>query len=410
MSRKPCDVIVFGATSFVGQILARYLLEQYGVDREVRWATAGRSRPKLEKLRNSLGPQADALELIEADAADDASLAQLCRQGRVIVSTVGPYALYGEPLVRACATSGTDYCDLTGEVQWMRRMIEGYEATAAKSGARIVHSCGFDSVPFDLGVLHLQSVARERFGAPCGTVKMRVRKLRGGVSGGTAASILNVVKEVAADPRLRRELADPYCLCPAGYAPRVRQPEVKFAAHDTDFGNWIAPFMMSAVNVRLVHRSNALSQQAYGAGFRYDEAVLTGRGIRGQINAAAMSAALRSLMVAGSVGPLRSTLERFVLPAPGEGPTPEAQRQGSYDLRFLGLSGDGSVLVRTRVTGDRDPGYGSTAKILGQAAVCLANDISDHVPGGFWTTATLFGDKLVSRLRERAGLTFESVV
>jgi short subunit dehydrogenase-like uncharacterized protein len=410
MSRKPRDVIVFGATSFVGQIVARYLLEQYGVDGEVRWAAAGRSRPKLEKLRESLGPRADALELLEADAADDTSLAQLCRQGRVIVSTVGPYALYGEPLVRACATSGTDYCDLAGEVQWMRRMIEAYEATAVESGARIVHSCGFDSVPFDLGVLHLQSVARERFGAPCGTVKMRVRKMRGGFSGGTAASIMNVVKEVAADPRLRRELSDPYSLCPAGYTPRVRQPAVKFAAYDADFGSWIAPFVMSAVNVRLVHRSNALSHQAYGEGFRYEEAVLTGPGVRGQVTAAAMGAALGGFMVAGSVGPLRSAMERFVLPAPGEGPTREAQRKGGYDLRFLGLSGDGSVLVRTRVTGDRDPGYGSTAKILGQAAVCLANDITDRVAGGFWTTATLFGDKIVSRLRKRAGLTFEAIV
>ena len=408
MKSQPFDVVVFGATSFVGQILSHYLLERYTTDGQLRWAAAGRSRAKLEQLRESLGPAAAALELIEADAADEAALSRLCAKARVIVSTVGPYALYGEPLVRACATSGTDYCDLTGEVQWMRRMIAGYETVAISSGARIVHACGFDSIPFDLGVHYLQSVARQRFGAPCASVKMRVRKMRGGFSGGTAASILNVVKEVAANPALRKELADPYSLCPAGYAPRVRQPVVKFAAHDADFDSWTAPFVMSAVNTRVVHRSNALSQQAYGAAFTYDEAVLTGRGLRGQAAAAGLSAALGGFMVAGAIGPLRNALEHFVLPAPGTGPSPDEQRDGGYDLRFLGRSQDGREL-RVRVTGDRDPGYGSTAKILGEAAACLANDVAADVPGGFWTTATLFGDKLVARLRDHAGITFETL-
>jgi short subunit dehydrogenase-like uncharacterized protein len=292
MRTKPFDIVVFGATSFVGQILCSYLFEQFGLDGPVRWAAAGRSRSKLEKLRESLGKSADGLKLLEANADDNRALLELCRKGRVIVSTVGPYALYGEPLVRACAESGTDYCDLAGEVQWMRRMIGQYEAKAAATGARIVHSCGFDSIPFDLGVHHLQSVARKRFGAPCPEVKMRVRSIRGSFSGGTAASIMNVVKEVAANPALRKELADPYSLCPSGYTPRVRQPVVAFAAYDRDFKGWIAPFVMSAVNTRLVHRTNALSKQAYGAGFKYDEAMLTGRGLRGQLTAAATSAAL----------------------------------------------------------------------------------------------------------------------
>jgi short subunit dehydrogenase-like uncharacterized protein len=271
-----------------------------------------------------------------------------------------------------------------------------------------VHACGFDSIPFDLGVHYLQSVARERFGAPCATVKMRVKNIRGGFSGGTAASIINVVKDVAADPALRKELADPYSLCPAGFAPRVRQPVAKFAAYDPDFNSWTTPFVMSAVNIRVVHRSNALSKQGYGAGFTYDEALMTGRGIRGPLTAASMSAALGGFMVAGAIGPLRSALERFVLPAPGEGPSPEAQRKGSYDLRFLGRGSKGQVL-RAKVTGDRDPGYGSTAKILGQAGACLAQDIGAGVPGGFWTTATIFGDKLIERLRRDAGMTFATI-
>jgi len=320
------------------------------------------------------------------------------------VSTVGPYALHGEPLVRACAETGTDYCDLTGEIQWIRRMIATYERQAQESGARIVHCCGFDSIPFDLGVHFLQREAQARYRQPCTTVKMRVKSMRGGFSGGTFASIMNIVKEVAADPALRRQLADPYALCPAGYAPRVRQHEVRFAEYDADFSAWTAPFIMGALNTRLVQRTNALQQQAYGPEFRYDEAVLTGRGLRGQATAAAVSAGLAAFMGAGAIGPARKLLTRF-LPAPGEGPSPEAQRKGGYDLRFLGRTNDGRTL-RVRVTGDRDPGYGSTAKMLGQAAACFVEDVPAGVPGGFWTPASIFGDLLLPRLQKSAGMTF----
>lgn len=407
MSTRTHDVVVFGATSFVGQILVRYLFEQFGLGGELRWAAAGRSMPKLEQVRQSLGRGAGKLALLQADADDEASLLKLCQGARVIVSTVGPYALYGEPLVRACAATGTDYCDLTGEVQWMRRMIERYEPAARDSGARIVHNCGFDSIPSDLGVHFLQQQSRAKFGRPCTHVKMRVRTMRGGFSGGTVASLLNVLKEVAADPALRKELADPYSICPDGKRKRVRQPNVSFAGYDSDFGAWVAPFVMSAINTRVVHRTNALLQGAYGDDFRYDEAVLTGRGLRGRLAATATGAGLGAFMVAGAVGPLRAALEKFVLPAPGEGPSPEAQLKGGFDLRFHGRTAAGQVL-RTRVTGDRDPGYGSTAKMLGQAAACLAQDVpKKSVPGGFWTPASIFGDRLVERLRADAGLTFE---
>jgi short subunit dehydrogenase-like uncharacterized protein len=407
MSKPNFDVIVFGATSFVGQILARYLFEQFGVGGELRWAAAGRSRPKLEQVRQELGRGAGKLELRVADAGDEASLRSLCADARVIVSTVGPYALHGEPLVRACAETGTDYCDLTGEVQWMKRMIDRYEDAARKSGARIVHNCGFDSIPSDLGVHFLQQHAQAKFGQPCATVKMRVRSMRGGFSGGTVASLLNVLKEVAADPALRKSLQNPYLLCPAGKVKGVRQPNVALAEYDADFDAWVAPFIMSAINTRVVHRSNALSQHAYGPEFRYDEALLTGRGVRGRLAATATGAGLGAFMLAGSVGPLRAALEKFVLPAPGEGPSPEQQRSGGFDLRFHGRCGSGQV-IRARVTGDRDPGYGSTAKMLGQAAVCLAQDIPrSRVGGGFWTPATALGDPLVARLEARSGLKFE---
>ena len=403
------DLTVFGATSFVGQILARYLLEEYGTQGRLRWAMAGRSASKLETLKKSLGTRAASLPLLLADADDEIALGRICDQSSVIVSTVGPYALYGEPLVKVCAESGTDYCDLTGEAHWIRRMLLAYEKTARRNGARIVHSCGFDSIPSDLGVHFLQQQALKRFGHPCTQVKMRVKAMRGGFSGGTVASVLNLVKEASTNPALRKELANPYSICPPGYDSRLRQPNVSFAAYDADFGAWVAPFVMSAINTRIVHRSNALSKQSYGANFRYDEAMLAGRGLKGRLTASAIGATLGGFMIAGAISPVRGALERFVLPAPGEGPSPDQQRNGFFDLRFIGRTDDGRSL-RTKVTGDRDPGYGSTAKMLGQAAACLALDIEKtERPGGFWTPATIFGDRLLQRLTRHAGLAFEII-
>ena len=409
MSTPSHDLVAFGATSFVGKILCRYLWEEFGPQGEMKWAAAGRSKAKLEELRTSLGATAGTLPLVVADAADQGSLRDLCASTRVVVSTVGPYALYGEPLVKACAESGTDYCDLSGEVQWIRRMVQRYEATARKSGARLVHCCGFDSIPSDLGVHFLQRQAMKQFGAPCTRVKMRVKVMRGAFSGGTVASLLNVVKEAAADPAIRKELGDPYSLCPPGSAPKVRQPSVRSAAFDVDFGAWVAPFVMSGINTRIVQRTNALSQQAYGADFTYDEAVLMGRGLPGRFAAIATAAGLAGFTLAAAVRPARAALERFVLPKPGEGPSPEAQRTGFFDLRFLGTTADRRQ-IRTKVTGDRDPGYGSTGKMLGQAAACLAFDVDKvATPGGFWTPAAIFGDRLIQRLTARSGLTFDLV-
>lgn len=398
----PYTLIVFGATSFVGQILCRYLLDQYGGT--LHWAAAGRSQSKLEALRSELGPQAAGLPLLTADAGDEASLRALCGQSGVIVSTVGPYALYGEPLVKVCAETGTDYCDLTGEVQWVAQMITRYEAAARKSGARIVHCCGFDSLPSDIGVHYLQQQAKARFGQPCSSVKLRIRSLKGGISGGTVASMINVVKEAARDPALRRQLADPYLLCPPGHPFTVRQPNVTRAEFDADFQTWVMPFVMAGINTRVVHRSNALAHAAYGSSFRYDEATMTGPGPKGWMTASGMTLGIGAFAAGVALPPTRALLEKFVVPKPGEGPTPEAQQRGRYDFRFLGKTAQGQQLT-VKVTGDRDPGYGSTGKMLGQAALCLAQDVPDAA-GGFWTPATLFGDKLVARLQASAGLTF----
>lgn len=404
MAKPKFDVIVFGATSFVGQILCRYLLEQFGLGKSLRWAAAGRSVDKLDTLKADLGADAKALELIVADAADEAALTKLCASTRVVVSTVGPYALYGEALVKICAQGGTDYCDLTGEVQWIARMLEKYEGDAKASGARIVHSCGFDSIPSDLGVYFLQQQAQKRFGAPCKRVKMRVKAMRGGLSGGTALSLLNVVKEAAADPALRKALANPYLICPQGHGGKLRQPNLKFAAYDADFKSWMAPFVMAGINTRIVHRSSALVD--YGPEFVYDETMLTGGGLKGRLSATAMATAMGGFMLASAVGPTRKLLERFVLPGAGEGPSPKAQQKGFFDLRFYGTTAAGESL-RCKVTGDRDPGYGSTSKMLGQAAACLALDMDESQAGGFWTPASIFGETLIDRLQAHSGLGFE---
>ena len=397
------DIIVFGATSFVGQILVRYLAERYPHG-ELRWAIAGRSAEKLAALRESLGAAYAQLPLIVADAHDDAALRTMCQTTRLIVSTVGPYARYGEPLVRACAEMGTDYCDLTGELLWIRRMIERYEARAHATGARILHCCGFDSIPSDLGVYLLQREAVRHSGAPCTEVKLRVRQLRGGISGGTAASMLNMVREVAADPALRRELADPYILCPAPAAGQ-RQPSLTEIGYDSELDSWCAPFVMAGINTRIVHRSNALQQFAYGRDFRYGEGMLMGRGLGGQLRATAVSLGMATLMLAGAVGPTRTLLERYLLPAPGTGPSEVAQQRGSFALQLYGRTNNGA-LIGVTVTGDRDPGYGSTARMLGEAAACLVYDCPAEVAGGFWTTASLLGDKLIARLEHWAGLRF----
>lgn len=411
MNTPQYDLVVFGATSFVGQILTKYLAEYLSEHSEsLHWAIAGRSQAKLEEVKSSLGAAGQLVPIIVADAANEAQLKDLCAQTRVIVSTVGPYAHYGEPLIKACVDSGTDYCDLTGETQWIKRMVDKYENTAQRTGARIVHCCGFDSVPSDMGVYFLQQQATQQWGTPATQIKMRVKTLKGGASGGTVASLLNVIQEAAADPALRKELINPYSLCPQGYG-YMPQHFVKSAEFDQDFDSWIAPFVMAAINERVVHRSNALSGKAYGKNFSYNEAMLTGVGIKGRLTAVGIVAGLGAFMLGAVTKPISKVMERYVLPKPGEGPSPEEQLSGRFDLRFFGQT-DAGQTIRAKVTGDRDPGYGSTGKMLGQAAISLA---LDHVKdgkktgrqGGFWTPATMFDQRLIDRLTQHAGLGFQ---
>jgi len=398
------DLVVFGATSFVGQILCRYLVERHGTDGEVTWAIAGRNQAKLDAVAADTGAD---VERIVADVTDAEALDALTRSTRVVISTVGPYALYGSPLVEAAVANGTDYCDLTGEPQWMQKMIDAHHATAVETGARIVHSCGFDSIPSDLGVWFTQQQSRKRFGQTCNRIAMRVKAMRGGASGGTIASMMNAIEEAIADKELRKILANPYALAPEGMRTGVRQPDIKRPTRDDASGAWAAPFVMASVNTRIVQRTHALLGRPWGDNFLYDEAMLMGGGPPGLVKASVLVGGLVGFMGLAALGPTRSLLGRF-LPKPGEGPSPEAQEAGYYDIRFYGTTANGQT-IRTKVTGDRDPGYGSTARMLGESAACLLELEHDDIGGGFWTPTTALGDQLIERLDANAGLTFSVV-
>ena len=409
MPSNQYDIIVFGATSFVGQILVRYLVDEV-VPRQpdLRWAMAARSLNKLNQLKADIGQGADSIPTMLVDASSYEQVSSMCQQTNVVISTVGPYAFYGEPLVKACVTHGTDYCDLTGETQWIKRMIDTYQKQAEASGARIVNCCGFDSVPSDLGVKALQQEAVSRFGSPAEQVMMGVKAMKGGASGGTIASLINVIEEAMANPKLKKQLANPYLLCPDNHPYKVRQRTVKGSEYSELHQSWCAPFVMAAINERVVHRSNACLDNAYGENFRYSEGMLMGKGSKGRRRSLMTSFGLGSFMLAVAIKPLRRLLQKFVLPKPGEGPTPAEQLAGFFDMRFIGKHANGET-IKVKVTGDRDPGYGSTAKMLSQAALCLAFDHRNDTSktgrlGGFWTPASMFDERYVQRLKDYAGV------
>lgn len=403
MSERSFDLVVFGATSFVGRILTERLVDRLGTDGDVRWAIAGRDAAKLDRIASETGAD---VERVVADADDADAMAALAASTRVIASTVGPYALYGSPLVAAVARAGTDYCDLTGEPQWMRQMIDAHHDEAVASGARIVHACGFDSIPSDLGVWFTQQRAMERFGRPCRSISFRLKSARGGASGGTIASGLNLVEEARHDRELRAVLRDPYALAPEGMRDGPPQPNVWYPRLDSASGRWVAPFVMAATNTRVVQRTHALLGRPWGDDFEYDEAIITGDGITGAAAATMIGGATATLAGAALFGPTRWLLDR-VLPSPGEGPSPEQQASGHFDVRLFGRNGDDTIV--TRVTGDRDPGYGSTARMLAESAIAFLDLDPATTGGGFWTPATAFGDLLVDRLTEHAGLAFDVV-
>jgi short subunit dehydrogenase-like uncharacterized protein len=383
------DIVVYGSTGFTGQLVAEYLAAHYTGQGAPRWAMAGRSLEKLASVRDAIGAPAD-IALIRADASDGASLKAMVDQTKCVLSTVGPYQLYGSDLVAACAATGTDYLDLCGEPVWMRQMIDAHEATAKASGARIVFSCGFDSLPFELGVYFCQETAKKVLGVPVARVKGRVRAMKGTFSGGTAASIKASFDAAAKDLSLVALLRDPFVLSPGFEGPK--QPPGNKPQLDEDLDSWTAPFVMATINTRNVHRSNMLMGFPYGKQFVYDEMMLTGPGEKGEANARRVVAAINAERMGGGG------------PKPGEGPSKEERETGFYDLLFVGLAPDGRQ-VRVAVRGDRDPGYGSTSKMIAECAICL-REMPD-LKGGIWTPGAAMGDRLIKRLVEHAGLTFD---
>jgi short subunit dehydrogenase-like uncharacterized protein len=388
VSARQFDLLVFGATGFTGRLVVEYLLQHLGEQTTLRWGMVGRSAEKLDALAAELGVPASVGRVV-ADAADVSGLNAVVASTRVMLTTVGPYQLYGEPLVAACAALGTDYVDLCGEPAWMRFMIDRYEAQAKASGARIVFSCGFDSIPFDLGVWALQNIYRAKYGQPSARIKGRVRKMKGTFSGGTAAS-LKATMAAASDPQVLALLRDPFSLTPGFTGPA--QPSGSKPAFDEKLNSWAAPFVMAAINTRNVHRSNALLGHAYGTDFVYDEMLLTGPGEKGEAIAKAVAA--------------DKSLGSDDGPKPGEGPSREERETGFYDVLFIAETPEGGMMT-VAVAGDRDPGYGSTSKMIAQSALCLL-DAAQCPAGGVWTPAAAFGQTLVNRLEAHAGLSFKA--
>ena len=389
MSEAPeFDVIIYGSTGYTGRLVAEYMVQEYGKSADApKWAMAGRSLKKLEEVRDLIGAPKDT-PLVVADSDDPASIDMMASRTKVVLTTVGPYQLYGDEVVAACVRHGTHYVDLCGEPGWMREMIDKHQKAAEESGAQICFSCGFDSIPFDLGVLMLQKEMEKRYGKPASRIRGRVRSMEGTFSGGTAASLGATMKALAKNPSLVKILGSSFGLTPGFKG--ADQPNMLIPKYDKTIDSWVAPFIMAPINTKNVHRTNFLLDFPYGEDFKYDEMVVTSPGDLGK-QAAEMVAKANPFAGENT-------------PKPGEGPTREQRENGSYDIVFIGETADGET-ASLCVKGDKDPGYGSTSKMIAESALCLAEDKITK-GGGIWTAGALMGKKLVKRLEEKAGLSF----
>ena len=391
MSAHPqYDLIVFGSTGFTGRLVAEYLQSMYGENakEEIKWAMAGRSQEKLEHVRNEMQISHN-IDLIVADSDDDQSMQSLVSKAKVVLTTVGPYQIYGEKLLKACVDSGTGYVDLCGEPAWMHQMIAKYQTTANETGAVIVFSCGFDSIPFDLGVYYLQQHVKQITGSSLSYVKGRVRKMQGTFSGGTAASLQATMVAAKQDKTVLQALINPYSLATSEVL--AEQPRGDKPYYDESLHSWAAPFIMAAINTKNVHRSNYLLNYAYGKDFRYDEMMLTGPGEKGEA-------------IANHVANDKSLGDKNG-PKPGEGPSKEERENGFYDVLFTGQHENGENYTAS-VAGYLDPGYGSTSRMISESAICLSQ-MQENISGGFYTSAPAMGENLIKRLEQNAGLVFK---
>ncbi len=401
MKKKNFDVIVWGSTGFTGKLVTEYLISKYGVAQNLKWAIAGRNKEKLEQIKNEFSKP--NLPFLVANANDLKSLEKMASQTKVLCTTVGPYAKYGTDLVEICIKNGTHYCDLAGEVQWIRKIIDRFHQKAQTKKIKIVNSCGFDSIPSDFGVYYIQKELSESNLTRAKRIEMRVSGIKGGISGGTYASLSNVRKEASKNKSIYKTLMNPYGLNPVGKMDGPDKLDLKTILYDKCSDNWIAPFVMASINTKIVRRSNALTNFEYGKNFFYSEATLCGKGVFGKIKAYLISFPLLILAMA-KPGSFFKKIIDLILPSPGEGPSKKSRESGFFNFRFYIDTENGKKRV-AKVTGDMDPGYGSTSKMIAESAVCLAKDSLPDF-GGVLTPSVAMGNHLLNRLRKNAGLTF----
>lgn len=396
--KRDFDLIIWGATGFTGNLVCDYINKNYN-ERELRWAIAGRNEKKILKLQQKL--KIDDSRTIIADSSDKDSLVKMVKKSKVVCTTVGPYAKYGTNLVEACIEGETNYCDITGETQWIRRIIDRFHTKAKEKNIKIINSCGFDSIPSDMGVFYSQKIMLEKTGKYASTINMRVAGAKGGISGGTYNSLSNVLEEALIDKEVRKTLTNPYGLNPIDKQFGPDKSDLRKVIFDTVSKSWIAPFVMAGINTKIVRRSHALMDFMYGKNFAYDEATLTGKGIAGQIRG--YMSLIPIFLATRKKGSIIKKIVDFILPKSGEGPSKKTRINGYYNLRFY-LTLDKMTYV-SKVLGDMDPGYGSTSKMLAESAICLA---LDEIPDtyGILTPSVALGDSLLKRLEENAGLTF----
>ena len=394
---KIYDIIIWGASGFTGRLAVDYIYKNQG-NSNLTWAVAGRNESKISKVLDGKD-----IPILIADSHDKESLVDLVKQTKVILTTVGPYARYGSELVEACAENGTHYCDLTGEVHWMRHMISKYQNIAKESGAKIVHTCGFDSIPSDIGVYFLQKNMRELHGVNAKKIKYRTRGFSGGASGGTVDSLMSMMEQAKKDSSILKIIANPYALNDKHKG--LDGPDKMSPYFDDDFDAWVGPFIMAGINTRVVRRTNELLDNIYGEDFEYNEGSITGKGPKGLIGATTSGMVTGGMAGMAAFSPTRSILKSF-LPKPGEGPSEEIMENGYFEIELLGIHPtDRSKDMRVWIHGDKDPGYKSTAKMISESALSLAQD-DLNVDGGFWTPASAMGDNLIDRL-PNAGVTFK---
>ena len=399
-----------GATGFTGRLVVEYLIKNYGVKNEkFSWAIAGRAQKKLEQLKNSfihLDPRISSLAIFVADSFDLGSLDNMTSSCKIVISTVGPYLKFGKSLIQSCVNNGTHYCDLTGEVPFIRESIDLFDEKAKQNKCRIIHSCGFDSVPSDIGVLFLQKHSLENFNDTCDEVNLYVRSMKGGFSGGTIESMINISNYMDSNPKNKQVLRSPFSLNPRkSIKNNIRQPSLNSVKWDDVNQLWICPFIMSGINTRIVRRTNAISDFNYGKNFIYSEVYSFKKGLSGFFNAVIMLIMLASLQLSMKVRPLLWILRKIVFPKPGEGPSNQKRIDGFFKLKIIGLKNNIQKISIT-IIGDSDPGYSATAKMLTESSLSILLN-NEKIPDnyGVLTPASGIGLVIIDRLKDK-GITF----